>query len=135
MRDELAKLKDIKPPVEVPDFSFWLFVGLITILILSLFVLILFKFKKRIKRRKRFDIKVEAREKLSRIDFTDSKKAVYTFDEYLPILIGDNLELMQEFESLQRDLEKYKYKRDVPKLDKKDIIKMKTMIKRGFKWN
>ena len=132
--NELDSLKDIKPPVEVPDFSFWLFVGLITILILSLFVLIYwFKFKKRTKRRKRFDIKLEAREKLSRIDFTDSKKAVYTFDEYLPVLIGDNLELMQEFENLQRDLEKYKYKRDVPKLSEQDKRRMKKLIDRFIK--
>lgn len=133
MRDELAKLKDIKPPVEVPDFSFWLFLALIITLLVSLLALFYwFKYKKGSKRRRHFDAKLEAKEKLKRIDFTDSKMAVYTFDEYLPILIGDNLELMQEFESLQRDLEKYKYKRDVPKLDKKDIIKMKTMIKRGL---
>jgi len=133
MRDELAKLKDIKPPVEVPDSSIWLFLALIIVFLVGLLALFYwFKYKRGFKRRKRFDLKLKAKEKLKEIDFTDSKMAVYTFDEYLPVLIGDDQEMLQEFENLQKDLEKYKYKKDVPKLDKKDIINMKTMIKRGL---
>jgi len=133
MKDELAKLKDIKPPIEVPDLSMWLFLAFIVAFLAGLLVLFYwFKYKRGSKRRRHFNPIVEAKEKLKEIDFIDSKMAVYTFDEYMPILISNNQEMLQEFENMQKDLERYKYKKDVPKLDEKDIIKMKTMIKRGL---
>ena len=134
MKDELAKLKDIKPPVEVPDSSFWLFLALIIAFLLLLLALFYwFKYKKSSKRRRRFDPVLEAKEKLKRIDFTDSKMAVYTFDEYLPVLIGDDEEMLKSFENLQKDLEKYKYKKDVPKLSEEDRLKIKNFIDRFIK--
>jgi hypothetical protein len=134
MRDELSQLKDIKPPVEVPDSSFWFFLALIiTIFLLLLALVYWFKYKRGSKRRKRFDPILEAKEKLKRIDFTDSKMAVYTFDEYLPVLIGDDQEMLKSFENLQKDLEKYKYKKDVPKLSEQDRLNMKKLIDRFIK--
>ncbi|SFP51312.1 hypothetical protein [Hydrogenimonas thermophila] len=134
MKDELAQLKDIKPPVEVPDSSYWLFLALIiTIFLLLLALVYWFKYKRGSKRRKRFDPVLEVKEKLKKIDFTDSKMAVYTFDEYLPVLIGDDQEMLQEFENLQKDLEKYKYKKDVPKLSEQDRLNMKKFIGRFIK--
>jgi len=134
MKDEIAQLKDIKPPVEVPDSSFLFFLALIvTIFSLLLALVYWFKYKKGSKRRRRFDPILDAKDKLKKIDFTDSKMAVYTFDEYLPVLIGDDQEMLQEFENLQKDLEKYKYKKDVPKLSEQDRLNMKKFIDRFIK--
>lgn len=129
---ELDRLKDIKPPVEVVDVSFWIILGAtLLVLIVLLLLFIWLKSKKRVKRR-RFDPTQDAKDRLKNIDFSDTKRAVYTFDEYLPVLIKDDEELLKEFEDLQKDLEKYKYKKDVPSLSKEDIIKMKELIKRSL---
>ena len=130
MIDELSKLRDIKPPVEIDKFS-WMPLILATIILISILALFFWiKHKKTKKTFRRYNPIKEAKEKLKSIDFLDSKSTVYTFDEYLPILIKEDKEALKEFEELQKELQKYKYKKDVPPISEDDKEKIKRLIDR-----
>ncbi len=127
--NELDKLKDIKPPVEV-EGSFWLFLILI-ILSLLLFGAIgyfLYKFLKRRKKRKKTKREL-ALDALREIDFKDTKKAVYDFTENAFLLVEGNMEKEKKLKDILKELEIYKYKKDIPPLSKEHIKMMKNFIK------
>ncbi len=133
MNDTLQQLRDIKPPVEVPDDSLVLFLSLTLLLIfVAGAIWLLLSGRKRIKRRRRPDPKEIARKKLGSIDFKNTKDAVYTFGEYLPLLIEDE-DMMERFEKVRKDLERYKYRKDVPPLDEYDIKNMRKLIKKALR--
>jgi len=133
MNDVLRQLKDIKPPVEVPDHSLWLFLAVLTAL-LAVVVVVALRFRRRGAppgRGRGPDPKDLAKAKLSAIDFGDAKDAVYTFDEYLPTLIAGDDEAMADFEALQPELERYKYRKRVPPLDEEVVERMRRLIRKG----
>ncbi len=125
----VERLKDIKPPVEVPDHSAWIAAALVAVLLLLIAAAIYLLFIKRPKRRRR-DPAAEAIERLKEIDFGDTKGAVYTFDEYFPAAAKNREDLMEEFRALFKDLERYKYKKEVPPLSRRDIERIKELIER-----
>ncbi len=127
--NELDKLKDIKPPVEV-EGSFWLFLILI-ILSLLLFGAIgyfLYKFLKRRKKRRKTKREL-ALDALREIDFKDTKKAVYDFTENAFLAIEEDMEKEEKLKNILKELEIYKYKKDIPPLSKEHIKMMKKFIK------
>ncbi|WP_201353337.1 hypothetical protein [Hydrogenimonas urashimensis] len=134
MNDMLAQLKDIKPPVEVPDHT-WLILFALAVLA-ALILLLLYRFlgatAGRRRRRRRRDPREVAREKIASIDFNRVKEAVYTFDEYMPVLIEEASE-RETFEHLRKELEKYKYRKTVPPLDAYDERRMRSLIKKVMK--
>jgi hypothetical protein len=131
--EALKELRDIKPPVEVPDHSLWLLLAVVAgVLALGLLLWRLAS-RRHVKRRRRRKSPEEiARERLSAIDYDDTKGAVYTFGEYLPTLIGEDEEAMRAFEALQARLARYKYKKEVPPLRKEDVEAMKRLVKKGL---
>ena len=135
MNDLLKQLKDIKPPVDVPDHSLWITLGLAIAAVAIVMIATLVWYKSRPLKpiRRRQDPKAAAKAKLETIDYGDTKSAVYTFGEYLPLLIYDQPELMEAFEAMQKELEAYKYKKEVPPLKKEHIKAMKSLIKKGLK--
>ena len=135
LQETLAKLKPIKPPVEVPDTSLWQLLGLLALLaLLAATALWLWRRKRRPRRRRiRKSPEQVARERLRAIDFGDTKGAVYTFGEYLPLLLFGDEEAAREFEALQRELEPYKYKKEVPPLPAELRKKMERLIAKGVK--
>ncbi len=134
MNETLQQLKDIKPPVEVPDHSLWLLLAVVAIVVVAAVLLGVWCFRRVPKRRKRGADPIEtAKSKLKKLDFADAKEAVYTFDEYFPVLAKDSEDLKREFEELQKRLERYKYKREVPPLAKEDIEAIRAMIEKAVK--
>ncbi|WP_457597449.1 hypothetical protein [Hydrogenimonas sp.] len=132
--ETLAKLKDIKPPVAVADTSWWWVAALAALLILAAAAWGWMKWRpKRRRRRRRKDPVAEARTRLEAIDYDDTKGAVYTFGEYLPLLIADDPALMEAFESLQKELEPYKYKKEVPPLSRAHRKQMERLVKKGVR--
>ncbi|WP_457598201.1 hypothetical protein [Hydrogenimonas sp.] len=133
MNEALRQLKDIKPPVEVPDHSLLLLLLLLAALLVAVVAALLWFARKDAapRRRRRADPKAVAKAKLASIDFTDTKDAVYTFDEYLPRLIAADAEAMREFEALQSELERYKYRKRVPPLEGEVIERMRRLIRKG----
>lgn len=116
----LSKLHDIKPLVEIPDNSFFIFLAIVVVAIILIVVLIflgikLYKNRKKSSRKIYFEI-------LENIDFSDTKKSAYTITKYSRLLARNEREI-RLCEELIEDLEKYKYKKEVDECD--DKIKAK----------
>ncbi len=130
----LQQLKDIKPPVPVPDHSLWLLLGVLGICFAVAMAIFFYWRRYRLpKYRRREDPIAQAKRKLRSIDYRRTKEAVYTFGEYLPRLIGEDEETMAEFERVESLLTPYKYKKEVPNLDAKTIEAMKRLVDKGLK--
>ncbi len=114
----MIPIKDIKPNIEIIDFSFYLFILGIIIAFLTTAAIIFFIFKK--KKNKNLLI-------LKNIDFKNPKKTAYTFSKYAPYFINEkNKEL---FEEINKELFNYKYKPSVPQMNEELQEKIKTFIK------
>jgi hypothetical protein len=118
-------LKDIKPIVEVPDHSLWLFAGIVAAGVIAVLLLILWGVRLR---RKRIDRRrAEALRRLNAIDWNDTKQAVYDFSFLGQFVVSDKTRA--QFEALQEALEPYKYRKTVPELPQELKTKMQTFIK------
>jgi hypothetical protein len=122
----VEELKDIKGIIEVPDYSLWILLSMTTGVLVFLILAIYF-FKNRRKKRKRLTSKQIAMKNLKEIDFDDTKGAVYTFCENFQYFIDEKNE--ESFEKLQKELEIFKYKKEIEKLSEEQTNKIKSMIK------
>lgn len=120
----IDQLKDIKAS-ETITINF--FPYLFTIIGVILFItLILFVF---IRKKKKLTPKQIAIQKLKSLDFenTADKQLAYNFCKYSYQCLEDNHE--DEFKKIERQLESFKYKKEVPKLDSDLKSQMKDYIK------
>lgn len=125
-QDELLKkLNDIKPLVEIPDNSFFIFIVLVFILIL-LFITIVFFIIKLLKNRKKNTRKFYF-EILKNVDFNNSKNAAYTITKYSRLLVKNEREI-RLCNELVDELSIYKYKKNVPKIDDKIKAKFENFM-------
>ena len=122
----MEELKDIKGIIEVPDYSLWILLRMIVGLLLCL-IFAIYYFKNRKKKRKRLTSKQIAMKNLKEINFDDTKGAVYSFCENFQYFIDKKNK--ESFEQLQKELEIYKYKKEIEKLSEEQINKIKNMIK------
>jgi membrane protein insertase Oxa1/YidC/SpoIIIJ len=121
-----AQLKDIKPLLDIPDNSFYLYWGLIILGALLLLVLIFFAAKKYMQNRK-INLAKGYVEKLKAIDWKDPKKAAYDATHYARLLATDERrkELFSQLEPL---LEKFKYKKEVEDVDQDTINRFNLYV-------
>ena len=117
----MEELKDIKGIIDVPDYSLWILLSMIVCVIFSL-VLAIYFFKNRRKKRKKPTLKQIAMKNLKEINFDDTKGAVYSFCENFQYFIDEKNK--ESFEQLQKELEIYKYKKEIEKLSEEQINKM-----------
>lgn len=122
----MEELKDIKGIIEVPDYSLWILLSIITCVILCLILAIYF-LKNRRKKRKKLTSKQIAMRNLKEIDFDDTKGAVYSFCENFQYFIDEKNK--ESFEELQKELEIFKYKKEIEKLSDEQKNTIKRMIK------
>ena len=108
------KIHDIKPLVEIPDYSFFILSGLILlgIIIVSLVIFFIYKYLKN----KKQNIRREYFKKLKELDFKNSKKSAYDITKYGQLLVKTKRE-KQLLNDLISQLEQYKYKKDVDNFD------------------
>jgi len=111
---ENIKIHDIKSLVEIPDFSIYIYILLISVAVF-LVLLVLFLIYKIIKNRKK-DFRKEYYKILEEIDFQDSKQCAYTITKYTRLLAVSQRE-KKLAEELIDELEQYKYKKDVKEID------------------
>jgi len=102
------QINDIKTIVEIPDFSIYLYYGLIIIsfcivLALIYFVYNYFKSKKHSPEKEYLSI-------LKNIDLKNQKKSAYTISKYGRLLVKDERQ-QRLFEELHHSLEEFKYKK------------------------
>jgi len=110
-----ALLKDIKPLLEIPDNSFYLYWGLI--IFVSLLLLgILFFVAKRFWDNRKINLAKGYLEKLKTIDWKDAKQSAYEATHYARLLATDERR-KELFSQLEPMLEQYKYKKEVNEVD------------------
>ena len=119
-------LRDIKDVVEVQEHSLAMLITLIVIVLLLLGVA-LYLFKNRRRRRKKPTAKEIALEKLQNLDYGNPKEVVYTFEADGELFVNDKNQ--EDFEKIKKELEIYKYKRDVPPLDEGVKAEIEQFIK------
>ena len=116
---KLPPIKDIKPPVEIPDMSFWLYWGLIllgaAILLVAGFSLV--RYLMGLRRENRAKAYLEA---LHRIEWSDPKRAAYEATKYGRLLATDERR-KELFSQLLPLLERYKYRKEVGPVDEETL--------------
>jgi len=110
-----AQLRDIKPLLEIPDSSYYMYWGLITLVIL-LAVGVLFFVLKKLWENRKINLAKGYLEALKKIDWQDTKKSAYEATHYARLLATDERR-KELFSQLEPMLEQYKYKKVVDALD------------------
>lgn len=108
------KIHDIKNLTQIPDISFYIFLGLSILVFVILLVLIFiiykyFKNKKKNRRKEYYKI-------LKELDLKDSKQSAYNISKYTRLLVSNERE-EKLFDELNEELEKFKYKKEVAPLN------------------
>jgi polysaccharide pyruvyl transferase WcaK-like protein len=112
--NELEKLRDIKPIVDIPDYSFFFFCAIVVFIAIALFLISysLFRyFKNKKPDQKKISLKV-----LKELDFSDAKKSAYLITLHTRNLSTD-VRTKKLFNELNNKLENYKYKKDISDFD------------------
>lgn len=109
------QLKDIKPLLEIPDSTFYIYWGLVLFATVLTLGIVFFVLKKLWDNRK-VNLAKSYLEKLKSIDWTDTKRSAYDATHYARLLATDTRrkELFSQLEPL---LEQYKYKKEVGGVD------------------
>ncbi len=110
-------LHDIKPLVEIDDYSIYYFSGIIIVIITILVALGFFAWKF-YKKRNSFSIRKEHSKLLHNIDFSNPKKAAYEITKYGYTFSQDDERHSEKYENLLSRLAPYKYKKSVEAIDK-----------------
>jgi len=116
MQSNEIPLHDIKPLLEIQDYSFYYFLGVV--ILLSVLVLgALYLLYKYFKNKKTFNIRKEHHKILNSIDMNETKKAAYELTQYGATFKDDSERNLKTFHDLTDRLEKYKYKKSVEAFD------------------
>jgi len=122
----LQGLRDIKDIVEVHEESLLIFIGVIILFLIVLFFAY-YLYKNRRIRRKKPTKRELALKRVKNINFDDVKNAVYTFSVDGFLFTDENN--IDKFKKIEKELEKYKYQKDVPSLDENLKKMMQEFIK------
>jgi len=105
-------LHDIKPLVEVPDYSFFYF--LVLVVVGSIITLgLLFLLIKWLRSRKKFDIRKEHAKAFAKVKLSDTKKAAYALSKYGATFKNDSERHQKIYNELLDALSRYKYKKEI----------------------
>ena len=110
-----AQLRDIKPLLEIPDSSYYIYWGLISLVIL-LAVGVLFFMLKKLWDNRKVNLAKGYLEAIQKINWVDTKKSAYEATHYARLLATDERR-KELFSQLEPMLEQYKYKKEVEELD------------------
>ena len=109
-------LHDIKPLLEIEEYSFYYLLALIA-LISTVVIGLLYLLVKYLQYRNKFNIRKEHLKSLHEIDFSDAKKAAYNITTYGYTFKEDGERQRSAYDSLVEHLEAYKYKKNVENFD------------------
>jgi len=113
-------LHDIKPIVEIGEYSFYYFLFLSTVafLVACVIVYLLYLW---FKRKKAFNVRKEHKKLLNGIDLSDTKKAAYLVTLYGATFSRDSARHAQMYQNVMNRLEAYKYKTNVDVFDAETV--------------
>lgn len=109
-------LHDIKPLIEIHEYSLYYFLG-VSLLVALILIGFLYLAYKWIKNRKKFNKRAEHYKLLNNIDYSNPKKAAYDLTFYGATFKDDSERHQKAYENMIEKLEKYKYKKDVEDFD------------------
>ncbi len=113
-------LHDIKPIVDVQEYSFYYFLGASTVALL-LVCAVAYLIYLWIKRRNAFNLRKEHLRLLGSLDLSDTKRSAYAVTMYGATFKDDSPRHQEMYANLTSRLEAYKYKKDVEKFDSEVI--------------
>ena len=110
LSNNTLKIHDIKPIVAIPDYSIYIFYGLIVlgVVVVGLVLYFIYQYfhnKKNLDQKKYLNI-------LKNIDFENQKQTDYTISKYGRVLAKEDRQI-RLFEELNYSLEPFKYKKDI----------------------
>ena len=120
------ELRDIKPLLEIPDSSYYLFLALILVGVVVLLVLLMFLFKKFWINRK-VNMKKVYLEALKNLDWSETKKSAYLATE-LGRKLATEERTKEIYNQLLPLLEAYKYKKEVPMIDDETLRQYNLLV-------
>lgn len=113
-------LHDIKPLLEIEEYSLYYLIGVSAIAVFILFAII-YLVLKWLKNRNAFNIRKEHFKLLNQVDLSDAKKAAYDITFYGNSFSDDSPRHSEMYKNLVDRLESYKYKKSVDKIDSEVI--------------
>ena len=116
MKNYDIPLHDIKPIIEVQEYSLYYLIASLGVGAF-LFFGALFLLYKWYQKRNLFNIRVEHKKLLDVIDFKETKKAAYAFTLYGLTFRDDSPRHIEMYKNLTQRLDEYKYKKDVEAFD------------------
>lgn len=122
-----VQIRDIKPLLEIPDSSYYIYWGLIGFGGLLLLGILFFLFKKIWEQRK-INLAKTYLANLKAIDWKETKKSAYEATHYARLLATD-ARRKELFFQLETMLEKYKYKKNVDALDQETHNQFNLFVK------
>lgn len=120
----MIEINDIKPPVDVPDYSLYIFILLIlfaTIAVIAFFYWIYKLFKKNNSMEKQYF------EELKNLDFKDTKHCAYLITKYARVLAKGEREKKLCAELIYL-LDDYKYKKKVKPISDEVKVKLEVFL-------
>jgi hypothetical protein len=110
-------LHDIKPIVEIQEYSLYYLLGLsfIASVVLLAIIYLIYRYikSKNIYNKRKEDFKI-----INSLDFSDTKKAAYAFTTLGLTFKDDSQRHSEMYNNIVQRLESYKYKKEVEELDK-----------------
>jgi len=109
-------LHDIKPLLEVQEYSFYYLVAIILVAT-SLIIGVLYLLYRWFQRRDKFNIRKEHFHALNSLDFKNTKKSAYLITLYGNTFKDDSPRHKEMYNNLVTRLEEFKYKKEVNSFD------------------
>jgi len=112
MQEQEIPIHDIKPLLDVPEYSFYY---LLVVSVLSLFLLFALSYLAYnfFKNRKKVNLRAEHLKLLEDLSFQNPKKDAYAITHYARTFKDDSPRHTKAYEALVENLETYKYKKEV----------------------
>ena len=120
-------LRDIKPLLEIPDNSYYLFLMLVFLLIAFLLMIIGILVKKYWKKKK-VDIKIIYFNHFKKLDWSNAKHSAYEATHLGRLLTLENERAKEIYEQLLPMLERYKYQKEVPPVDEETLKQYNLLV-------
>ena len=121
------ELRDIKPLLEIPDSSYYIFLALVFIgvgVVLIIIGLLIKKFWKK----KKVDMQKVYFEQFKNLDWSEVKTSAYEATRLGRLLTKENERSREIYEQLVPMLEAYKYKKEVPMLDEDTLNQYNLLV-------
>jgi hypothetical protein len=111
------KIHDIKPIVDIQEYSFYYFLGisLVALLFVGAIAFLIYKY---IKQKNAYNVKKEHLKIINELDFTNTKESAYAITLYGATFKDDSDRHKEMYKNIVDRLEVYKYKKDVEVFDK-----------------